>query len=293
MKPEDRIRSDLEKLRAIQPNLTREHALTFFRKFHPAYSEAAVVECLDQVEFGSNVEQPHAETLDRSVAPKAVPSPPPIGALGSPRTSQAAKRARGSRRGARADSTNRKMQQKTPSQPAGKPICPECGKPVQLAKGGRVRPHRGADGGHACLGAGRRAVSPNAPITVAEAAAESRRAEFTDTTGVPQGELAPSDREWIDDSGWLIPLAHARPSDVVKARRILLAANNGLVPDGTARSVHRWYQDMKSRPDLFNPKKKPSRWLDVVEAVPEARESHPAAPKRNVYYREVLVAKRN
>lgn len=124
-------------------------------------------------------------------------------------------------------------------------------------------------------------------------AADIRKAEFVDSTGVPKGELAPSDVEWIKGSGWLIPLARARPSDVVTARRILLAANNGLVADGTTRSVHTWYQQMKRRPDLFNPKKKPSRWLDVVEAAPGARESRLAAPKRKVYYREVLVAKRN
>ena len=56
MKPEDRIRSDLEKLRALQPDLTREHALTFFRKFHPAYSEAATTAVMKEQDIPVKVD---------------------------------------------------------------------------------------------------------------------------------------------------------------------------------------------------------------------------------------------
>lgn len=271
--PTDRLRTELEKLRALQPDLTREQALTFFTKFHPNAEDVDVISCIDQMEFrtASTPRPPKANKSTRGNPPKSKPSQTTAKAL-SPRTPPA---------------------RKQPSQTA---TCPRCGKSVGVSPKGKLKTHRAGGGRHACVGGGKTVAKWAEEQTARQAQkrdVSAREAEFMDNTGVAKGVLAPSDLEWVEGEGWLIPIGRAKPSDIVTARRVLLAATNGHVQSRTARLVQRWYQDMKRRPDLFDPRKKPRAWPDSAVGDPEKGLRKPTTPGKKVFYREVLVGKRN
>lgn len=277
--PRDRIHAELEKLRSLQPDLTRDQALTFFKRFHPSQVEADVLFCVDQADLARSPgpRTPKAERVRRQTdKPKSTPLPVPK-AVSGPRPTKPA-----------------------PQPEAQRPVCPSCGRDVDVSSSGKVKAHKTSRrGARACVGSGRplpgwiNSASAREARLAQEEATSAHKLKFVDQSGVPTGELAPSDLEWMDGEGWLTSIALAQPSDIVTARRVLLAASNGRVRPATVLLVQAWYQAMKKRPDLFDPRKSPQKWLEAVEGDPQKRLNKPATPGKSVYYREVLVGKRD
>lgn len=270
-----RLDAELAKLRTFQPTLTRSDALTYFLKFFPTATTAEINQAIDAAALPSE-----------AVAKSSKPRRPANGPV----------------RAKPAKSHSLAKSERTPatSRLAGGVECAVCGKKVALTPNGKVQRHRAnGQSAHACIGGGRTAaggVRPSKakerPIAIDPAVA-ARAEQFRDRTGVPAGELAATDYEWLNSKGWQIRLTDAMPTDVVTARRILMAATNGHVAPGIAELVRGWYQHMKSRPELFDPKKKPTKWWGAAEGDPEKRLRRPRTPGKKVFYREVLVGKRN
>ncbi|MFS3129867.1 hypothetical protein ACLM5J_15815 [Nocardioides sp. Bht2] len=270
-----RLDAELAKLRVLQPMLSRSDALTYFLKFFPTATTTEINQTIDAATLPSEAVAKLSKPRRQTAEP--LPTKP------TPRQSRA-------------------KPKRTP--PAAGPTrgveCGTCGKKVALTPKGKVQRHRArGQSAHACAGGGKTAPGWGKPSKANEQqvaidrALAARAEEFRDLTGVPAGELAASDLEWIKSKGWQIRLVDATPTDVVTARRILLAATNGLVAPATAELVRGWYQQMKRRPELFDPKEKPTKWLDAAEGDPDKRLGKPPTPGKKVFYREVLVGKRN
>jgi len=178
--------------------------------------------------------------------------------------------------------------------------CLQCGRKVQVdMKTGRYEPHARESSRKSCRSAAASARELQAQLDAArrhqaEATRKKlRAAQFQDRSGVPIGTLSSSDESWLAARRYETPLREVTPADVVTARRVLAAARAGRVRQEIEGAVNNFYQRCKKRPDLFDPRLKPMERLVGAEGQPEKRLTNRRSPGKKVYFREVLVGKKN